>query len=753
LKILSNILQKSTARTMPYRLATLACALAAAAQAAAQAPEPGATTLDAGKIEGISDLEVTARGAAEIQRDDVIIFGDYLRYNREFGKVEGREGVRMQSGVDRISGPNLQYNMLDDTGVLEQPRFLMQRERPARGTAERLEFVGKNHYRFFNASFTTCQPGQDDWFLQAKELELDYDNDEGRAKSPRLRFFDHTLFAFPYAEFPLENRRRSGVLHPYYATTSTRGLEFGVPYYWNIAPERDAMFTPVWMARRGFQLKTETRYLGRPYGGELRYEYLPDDPVFGKTRSGLTWQHAQTITPTLIGQVDFNKVSDSRYFVDLSSQVRQLSLGNLPQDAYLTKETLLGGDGSFVGQARVQRFQTLQDPLSPVTAPYWRLPQLTGTATYNNVAGRFDTVLPGEFVRFVSETQPVEGSRMTLAPTFAAPKVTPGWYVTPKTGLRYSAYSLDRPAGASEPRSLSSAIPWFSFDSGMVFERGLTSFVQGGTQTLEPRLYYLYVPYRNQDNIPLFDTTLADFNFPQLFSENRFVGGDRFGDANQLTLAMTTRFLRPNGQETFRAMLGQRYYFANERVGLAPGAALRSANESDVLAAIGTRLRAWTFDALTQYDPSQHRLERYGVQTRYIPERGRLLNASYRYQRDTLRQLDVSGQWPVYAGWYGVGRYNYSLQDHRLLEGLAGAEYNAGCWIFRFVVQRIQAATRVASSTLIFQLEFTGVGQVGTAEAVQLLRRDVPGYSVLNSVDPSAAPPSARPRLPFEQVY
>jgi len=737
---------------MPYRLATLACALAAAAQALAQVAEPGPTTLDAEKIEGISDLEVTARGAAEIQRDELRIFGDYLRYNREFGEVEGRDGVRMQSGPDRISGPNLQYNLLDDTGVLEQPRFLMQREVAARGGAERLEFLGKNRYRLFNASFTSCRPGQDDWFLQANELELDYANDEGRAQRPRLRFFDHTLLAFPYATFPLENARRSGVLHPYYATTSTRGLELGIPYYWNIAPERDAMFTPVWMARRGFQLKTETRYLGRPYAGEMRYEYLPDDPVFGRTRSGLTWQHAQTFTPTVTGQVDFNRVSDSRYFVDLSSQVRQVTLGNLPQDAFVTKDAVLAGDGSFVGQARVQRFQTLQDPLAPVVPPYWRLPQLTASAGYNNVAGLFDAALPGEFVRFVHETK-VESSRVTLAPTLAAPRVTPGWYVTPKTGLRYTTYSLDQPPGSSEPRTLSRAIPWLSLDSGLVFERNVNSLPAGTTQTLEPRLYYVYVPYRNQDDIPLFDTSTADFNFPQLFSENRFVGGDRFGDANQLTLAMTTRFLRPNGQEAFRAMLGQRYYFSSERVALTPGASLRSANESDMLASVGTRLRGWTLDATTQYDPGESRLQRYGVQTRYAPERGRLLNASYRYQRELLRQLDVSGQWPVWAGWYGVARYNYSLLDRRLLEGLFGAEYNAGCWIFRFVVQRLQAATHVTSSTLIFQLEFTGVGQIGTAEAVQLLRRDVPGYSVLNTADPSAGPPSSRPRLPFEQVY
>ena len=707
--------------------------------------------MDAQKIEGVSDLEVSARGSAEIQRGDVTVFGEFLRYNREFGELEAQGGVRLQSGVDRFFGPSLEYNTLEDTGVIESPGFLLQRDRPARGGAERMEFLGKNKYRLIAARFTTCQPGQDDWFLEASQIDLDYDADEGKASHPRLRFFDHTILAFPYASFPLENRRKSGLLTPYYSQTSTRGLEFGIPYYWNIAPERDATFTPVYMVRRGFQLKNHFRYLERPYAGELRYEYLPHDPVFGRTRTGLSWQHTQTFRPGLTGQVDYNKVSDDRYFVDLASQVKQVSVGNLPQDEYITRTGTLGS-GSYSAQARVQRFQTLQDPLAPIVPPYHRVPQLNLSANHNDLAGRFDTALPGEFVRFVHPTL-VEGSRASFSPTLAAPRIAPGWYVTPKTGLRYSGYQLDRQA-EGEPQRPAFAIPWLSLDSGLVFERNARWFGNALTQTLEPRLFYVFVPYHNQDHIPLFDTTLADFNYPQLFTENRFVGGDRFGDANQLTFAGTTRFLQADGQEMFRATLGERFYFRDERVALTPGAPLRTAHESDILASIGGRAgRASTFDATTQYNPTNHRIERYGLAMRYAPEVAKVFNASYRYQRDLLRQIDLSAQWPVTAGWYAVGRYNYSLLDRRLLEGLAGAEYNAGCWVFRFVVQRIQASADVASTALIFQLEFTGVGQIGTAEAVQLLRRDVPGYSVINRTDPALAAPSARPRLPFEQVF
>src|SRR5436190_13711915 len=304
---------------MSSRLATFAFALAAMANASAQSD---AVTVDAEKIEGVSDLEVSARGAAEIRRGELGVFGDFLRYNREFGQFEGSGGVRLDSGADRFFGPALYYRLLDDTGYIESPRFLIQRERLARGEAERIEFIGRNKYRLLQARFTTCVPGQDDWFLEARQIDLDYDADEGKADHPRLRFFDQTLLAFPFAAFPLENRRRSGVLTPYYAQTSQRGLEFGIPYYWNIAPERDATFTPVYMARRGFQLKSHFRYMQRYQTGQLRYELLPDDPVFGGTRTGNSWQHTQAWGGGLAAQVDYNKVSDERYFVDLASQVK-----------------------------------------------------------------------------------------------------------------------------------------------------------------------------------------------------------------------------------------------------------------------------------------------------------------------------------------------------------------------------------------------------------------------------------------------
>jgi LPS-assembly protein len=508
------------------------------------------------------------------------------------------------------------------------------------------------------------------------------------------------------------------------------------------------------MTKRGLFLRNEGRYLDRTYKGDLRLEYMPEDAELKRERRGVSWNHVQTLAPGMGLNVDFNRVSDNRYFVDLSSQVRQSSIGNLQQDAYVTYGGNLGS-GPYSAQLRVQRFQTLQDPLAPIVPPYHRVPQLNLSTSVNNIGGVLDTNWPVEYARFLHSSLQ-QGTRVSASPTLTAPAVSPGGFFTPKAGLRYVGYNLENAAPGNTGRP-AAAIPWMSLDTGLIFDREARFFGENLTQTLEPRLFYVNIPYRNQDSMPLFDTALADFNFPQLFTENRFNGGDRFGDANQLTSAMTSRFLSNGGQEAFRATIGQINYFRDERVGLTPTSNLRTFHTSDLLASLGGRLfRSWTFDTTMQYNRRESTPQRYTLATRYSPETAKVLSASYRFNQDPanpLKQVDISGQWPLAPGWYAVGRYNYSLLDKRLVDGVGGLEYNAGCWVFRAVFQRIQAAAQVSSTAFFFQLEFTGVGQIGTDEVITLLKRNVAGYSITNPRDPTLAPPSARKPLPFEQIY
>ncbi|MGH8705291.1 MAG: LPS-assembly protein LptD [Burkholderiales bacterium] len=722
------------------------------AQAAPPAEKPkGPATIDAEHIEGVSEFEVTARGSVELRRDDIGIFSDFLRYNREFGRVEADGGVRLERAGDRFFGPRLRYDTLNDTGVFEEPTFLFRRNQTAYGKAERLEFLGKDRVRLTQGSYSSCEPGKEDWKFEARELELDYENEEGRLRDGRLRFFDTTLLWLPFGTFPLEKRRKSGFLTPYLSQNSRRGLELGLPYYWNIAPEQDLTLTPIHMTKRGAQLRTHYRYLDRRYSGDLQFEHMPEDQELRRSRTGFALLHDHQFAPNLTARLDLNKVTDDRYFVDLKSHVRQVSLGNLQRDALLTYNGTLFGQGYYL-QGRVQRFQTLQDPLAPTVSPYHRVPQINFGAARNDIAGRFDAQVPGEYARFTHPTL-VEGTRFSLNPVVAMPLLAPGYFLTPKVGLRYADYRLDRTV-APQPARQDVTIPWTSVDGGLIFERGVKWFGADLTQTLEPRLFYVYTPFRNQEQLPLFDSGLADFNYATLFSENRFVGGDRFGDANQLTLAVTSRLLGPGGEEMLRATIGQRYHFKNERVGLTPTSPLRSRDQSDILASVGGRVaQHWTFDTSMQYNQQASQPERFSASVRYGPEIAKVVSASYRFHRDVLRQVDVSGQWPLAQGWYAVGRYNYSLRDKRLLEGLGGFEYNAGCWVFRAVFQRLQAAAQTTSSGIFFQLEFNGFGSLGSDEVLTFLKRNVPGYAPTNPSDPQLVPPGLRPRLPFEQVF
>ncbi len=718
---------------------------------AASAKEKGPTTIDAERIDGVSDLEMSARGKAEVRRDDTVIFGEQLRYNREFERFEADGGARLERGVDRFFGPRLRYNAQEGTGQFEAPRYLIDRDPPARGSAELVEFLGPNRYRMTKGTFTTCEPGREDWRMEVDQLDLDYEQKEGVARGARLRFFDTTILNVPWMPFPLENQRKTGFIAPNYSKSTRRGFEVGVPFYWNIAPEMDATLTPSYMSKRGAQLKANYRYMGPAHGGEINLEHMPEDKVLSRSRTGLGILHRQTIVPGLITNIDLNRVSDHRYFIDLGTRVQQVSTGNLQRLMQLTYGFSPFGLGVGAGLT-IHRFQTLQDPLAPVGIPYHRVPQLTLGTAKNDIAGLADASLGAEYVRFTHPTL-VQGQRISLNPVVSVPLLAPGYFITPKLGMRYVNYNLERTAPGQNDRQ-STAIPWMSLDAGLIFDRPVKWFGESLTQTLEPRLFYVRAPYKDQGRMPVFDTGLQDFNYASIFTENRFAGGDRFGDASQLTVLATSRLVGDGGQELLRAAVGQRYYLKNERLALTPTTPLKTVDSSDILASVGGRLaKHWTFDTTAQYNPHETRAERYSASVRYSPEIAKVMSLSYRFNRDVLRQVDASGQWPISPGWYGVGRLNYSFRDKLLLEGLAGVEYNAGCWVFRTFARRIQAAVQTTATEVYVQIEFNGLGQIGSDDTPNLLKRYVPGYALTNPADRNLVPPSLRPRLPFEQVY
>ena len=728
-------------------LAFLFCALAAQGQEPRLRPPPAGkpgvstapVTITADRLEGYANRETSASGNAELRQDNISINADRLLYVYATDEVRASGGVRLSRNGDRLSGEGLRLRVHDNVGQFDRADYEFTRPgrsgyapTRARGTAEVIKLEGNDKYHLENATLTTCKPGDNDWYIQVGELDLDMTRDLGVARRGKLVFKDTPIVYVPWVDFPLHDQRKTGLLPPTIGNSTRSGVEVSLPFYLNLAPNRDLTIVPRELSKRGLQLGTQLRYIGLGYDGDARYEHL-SDRLAGINRFATTLRHSQTFSSKLSGYLNINKVSDDNYFRDLSSRINVTSQTTLPREGMLNYS-----GGWWTAAARAQRFQTLQDPLSPVVEPYSRTPQFTLNAMHQYLGG-VDLALASEFVKFYHPTN-VTGSRFTVYPSASWPMIAPGAYLTPKLGFHSTGYSLARNP-VDTPDSVRRMLPIASVDGGLTFERDTEMMGQRFVQTLEPRLYYLYVPTRDQSKIPLFDTGLADFNQAQIFSENLFNGGDRIADANQLTIAATSRLVSPtSGQEVLKATIGQRYYFQNQRVALDSVTSTRTDKTSDLLAGLSGHLsRDWTLDSALQYNVQRNFFDRLGINARFQPETAKALNLGYRFTRGSLSQADVSAQWPLGGGWYGVGRYNYSTRDNRLVESLGGFEYNAGCWIGRIVLQRFATATGSVSSGMFVQLELNGFSRIGS-NPLETLKRSIPGYGRLNQTGPDPRP-------------
>jgi LPS-assembly protein len=696
-----------------------------------------AVYLRADRLEGESEKSIQASGKVELRTRRQTVLADWLHYDLATEEVWAKGNVLMRRGVDWITGPEAKFKRGDETGFFHQPEFHIG-DNASRGDAKDLFFVGENRYELKDFRYTTCVAGNDDWYLTSREVDLDRSRLVGTARNASIIFKGVSIFYSPFLDFPLSNERKSGFLTPVFGSTSSRGIEMSLPYYFNLAPNYDATLTPRVMTRRGLQINGQGRYLFPDFAGEADAEVLPDR-VTGTNRYGLSWKHNQNFgfLPGLAGYVNVQKVSDDAYFTDLSDRLVVTSQSTLPREVGLAYNR-----GPFSLLTRIQRFQTLQDPANPITPPYFREPQLLMTMSPVEWKG-LDFQASGEFVRF-HQAALVTGDRSVLYPSVTWSQRGNAWFVNARTGLHMTHYDLDDTT-LPEPH-LNRIVPISSVDSGLVFERDANLFGKAFTQTLEPRAYYVYIPYRRQDQIPAFDTAIDEFNFSQLFTENRYLGSDRIGDANQLTLAAVTRLLDPqSGEERMRFAIGQRYYFQDQRVTLIE--APRTANTSDLLLSGEGRLSdVWSAASALQYNLDHRQDERLDLGVRWQPGPGRVLNASYRYIRQQvdptgntsqLKQVDFSGQWPFLDNWSAIGRWNYSLVDGKTLEGVVGLEYNGGCWAFRIVGQRLTTTTQLASKSVFVQFELNGLARLGT-NPIDVLRRSVPGY--LTVTDPTLRP-------------
>jgi LPS-assembly protein len=698
-------------------------------------PEDQATYIAADKLYSNNAEETFLEGDVEIRRNKLKLNSDSINYSPITDRATAKGNLTIEQQGILLKAPEGSVKLGTGESQLRNASFELK-EISGKGSADRLEYDGISTLTLENPNYTVCEvpnpnaADQGDWYITSDSLEIDQASEVGRARGTKVVFQGVPILGAPYFSFPTTDRRKSGFLPPSFGTVSNSGLEITVPYYLNVAPDKDITFQPKLISGRGFQLGTQTRYLSPNNEGELKYDYLPSDNKTGTDRSALSLLHRYEKGPFYAG-INFNQVSDDNYFVDFSRTQAVASQRVLLQEAYLSYR-----QKNWRANIRTVAHQTLQLSNDVIAEPYDRLPEasielsptrLGDTNTYVSVTGQLT-----DFARSNSAPAQVEGLRSVGRARVFIPIEHSEFSFTPALSIQTTNYDLQG-QGIGRPSAPGSVIPTLSLDSTIYFDRKTKFFGRTVNQTLEPRIFYLYTPFKDQSDQPIFDTSLTDQSLTRIFAENRYSGLDRVGDANQLTLAVTSRFYdEATSEELLSITGGQRLNLSSPRV-ILQGLEALSTSDSDFFANARGRISQSVFlDATSQLNAESGRHERGNFTISYAPSVGKQLNLGYRYTRAQIDQFDISGQWPISIRWSSVGRLNYSMLDNRLIEGVAGLEYSEGCWAVRMIAQRFATAPSLETTSLFVQLELTGLGRLGSNPA-DLLSRKVPGYTPFSS--------------------
>ncbi len=746
------------------------------------------TYLQSDTLSGRPDLETRLDGQVVIRRGDILLKADKVDYDQveDFAKARGNVYINRSGNV--YQGPALDIQIDAFEGFFTQPNYQLLKNK-AYGKAERIDFIDPANSVMHKADFTTCQrkPGPNwtpDWFFKGDKITLDTDRNVGVAEGASLRFKDVPILPVPSIDFPLSDERKSGLLPPTFGVDNIGGLEYTQPYYWNLAPNRDITFFPTYWSNRGLRLGTEFRYLEGlapqpPFQGQMRFDYMEKDALRdGERRWSMQYSHVGLINPGFAGgalglNVNVNRVSDDNYWKDFAI------IGGSGVQRLLSNDVGLNwSNGIYTYGMRTQMWQTLQDLSNltgnRITPPFNRVPQFTARMQRINVEG-FDLSIDGDLTRFESarDYECTNGTsyRSACSPNadravalaqISRPFTTPYGYLTPKVQLNSRSYQFSGGLPINNPfyadhagqNSANVSVPTFSLDTSVAFEKSTRLFDRAWVQTIEPRAFYVYTPYRDQNYLPNYDSGGNSFNFASIFTENAFGGYDRISDSKLLTVGATSRLIDPEtGAEGARFGLAQRLRMKEQRVTM-PDDITGKTGISDILAGASVALsRTWAVDTTVQYNQKTDNFLRRMVSGRYNPGSYRVISTAYRTENTEAgvpasRQVDIGWQWPLHdlwggadtqsgegrglgeGRWYSVARMNYNPLDKKMVESVIGFEYDAGCWLSRVVAERLQVTDGLARQRLLFQLEFVGFSRIGT-NAMGSLKTNVPRYQPL----------------------
>ena len=700
------------------------------------------TTIEGDRQDG-TDTNLAYQGNVVLQRGDQYLNADNLSFDQENNTYVADGNVRYQDGGMRIIAKRAHGDQSKDTHEIEDLRYQLVSRR-GNGGADSIDMSGALG-SLHGSTYSTCDPDQRAWELTARRIDVDTDEGWGTARGATIRIGRVPVLYVPWIKFPIDDQRHTGVLYPSISTSGRNGFDYRQPIYLNLAPNYDATLTPRYMSNRGVSLAGEFRYLYQNGRGELEANWMPkddlvedrirdiangtpslyDDPLRTDNRGMFRYGGSHNFNRQWQARANVAWVSDSRYVEDFSNSLYGASATSL------TSTVGLYGRGRYWDAGIMADAWQLADyTIAESSLPYNRMPRLY--MNWNQPLGKWFTAgLQAETVRF-QHNDYGDGSRLDLKPYVSMPLQGASWYITPTLAWRYTSYQLEDDLAASLPggdKKPSRSLPIASLDAGLFFDRDTEIKGSRFLQTLEPRLYYLNAPYRDQSGLPLFDTRPFTFSWGQLFRDNRYSGPDRQTDANQLTVAMTTRLIRQSdGHERLSASVGQIFYFDDTLVVVPGETPVESGKSAWVADANYSPTDRWTIGASYQWDPKFRREDLASLRARYLFDNDGIVNLSYRYRRNLLEQADASFLYPITPTWSAVGRYYYSILDKKPLEAIAGVQWDSCCMAVRALVRRY-VRNREGDLNNSFQVEFVlkGLGSAGQ-NTERTLRRAILGY-------------------------
>lgn len=710
--------------------------------------------MQADNFNGQYNATHVASGNVSGYKNDQTFFSDWLIYDQKTDRASMGDNIYLTRQYDAIQGKWADYFIDLNKGTFTQARAYYGKDNLT-FTGEQINLEDKSHANIDNGFITSCNPDNPAWYIKADKLNIDYANSEGSAKNAMMYFESVPIFASPYMTFPL-GQRKSGWLTPNVGSNSNSGFMFSEGYYLNLAPNYDMTITPIIWAEQGIMVSDEFRYMTENNKGIIYTEQLPYSWVNnGSSIPSYRWYWDLTHTYTPLKDVqlgyNYNQVSDPNYFNNFGNFYSNVNNVNLDQSIYAQYTPSWG-----LASIKLQNYQTLYPLGYQNTVPiYSQYPAATFNINQTDIGAGFNAGVNTSYTYFYND-QLQSGQRAIVYPSITYPMQKSWGSLTPKVGFNSTQYMIESTAGYPDAGSAQLNLPIASIDGSLYFDSPISSGKSSMTQTLQPRLYYLYIPEVNQANLPLFDTSTATFNYNQLFNENQFIGSDRINAANDLTFGLSNGLINDSsGTEVYKLNLGYKYFITQQESSsyygnyqMYPQLYLPKPN------AIAELSNQWTHEissfATFQYDTTQGNIDYYAVNMKWNPSMGKVINTgfSYQYQMPLLYYaytpgqafqpvsyenqyaLNVSGQWPIIGNSiFALGRGTYDFTRNMLLNVLGGLEYNGGCYTVSAVYQQYMFNYNQVQTNYMLNFNFRGIGNVGSGDQTTNMQSNIPGYS------------------------